>query len=195
MNTLIITPTCRLPTEYGEFQMTGFVDQDGKEHAALTVGELATGDPILTRIHSECLTGDAFHSLRCDCGSQLVAAMQAVQLAQQGIIIYLRQEGRGIGLANKIRAYQQQDNGLDTVEANLSLGLPADNRHYAVAAEILRYFHISKIRLMTNNPHKIQELKFHHFDIVERIPLHTGECDSNRQYLMTKFAKMGHWQD
>lgn len=195
MNTLIVTPACRLPTEYGEFQMTGFVDTDGREHAALTLGKLNTDEPILTRIHSECLTGDAFHSLRCDCGAQLAAAMRAVQQQQQGIIIYLRQEGRGIGLANKIRAYQQQDNGLDTVEANLSLGLPADNRHYETAAEILHYFHIQKICLMTNNPNKIQQIKLHNIEVVQRIPLHAGECDINRKYLMTKFEKMGHWQN
>ena len=194
-NTLIITPACRLPTQYGEFQMTGFVDSNGQEHAALSVGNVADGEPVLLRLHSECLTGDAFHSLRCDCGSQLAAAMQMVQAIGRGVIIYLRQEGRGIGLANKIRAYHNQDKGMDTVEANVALGLPIDARQYSVAAEILRYFNIQKVRLMTNNPQKIKELQGLGVEITERIPLHTGLCDSNQRYMQTKFEKMGHLAD
>lgn len=195
MNTLITTPACRLPTVYGEFQMTGFVDSNNLEHAALSVGNVADGEPVLLRLHSECLTGDAFHSLRCDCGSQLETAMQMVQQAGRGLIIYLRQEGRGIGLANKIRAYHNQDKGMDTVEANVALGLPIDARQYSIAAQILRYFHIQKVRLMTNNPQKIKELQNLGIEITERLPLHTGLCDSNQRYMQTKFEKMGHLAD
>ena len=195
MNTLITTPACRLPTVYGEFQMTGFVDSNGLEHAALFLGDLTIEEPPLVRLHSECLTGDAFHSLRCDCGSQLETAMQMVQQAGRGLIIYLRQEGRGIGLANKIRAYHNQDKGMDTVEANVALGLPIDARQYDIAAQILRYFHIQKVRLMTNNQQKIKELKSLGIEITERLPLHTGLCDSNQRYMQTKFEKMGHWAD
>lgn len=195
MNTLITTPACRLPTVYGEFQMTGFVDSNGLEHAALFLGDLTIEEPPLVRLHSECLTGDAFHSLRCDCGSQLETAMQMVQQAGRGLIIYLRQEGRGIGLANKIRAYHNQDKGMDTVEANVALGLPIDARQYSIAAQILRYFHIQKVRLMTNNPQKIKELQNLGIEITERLPLHTGLCDSNQRYMQTKFEKMGHWAD
>lgn len=194
-NTLITTPACRLPTVYGEFQMTGFVDSNGLEHAALFLGDLTIEEPPLVRLHSECLTGDAFHSLRCDCGSQLETAMQMVQQAGRGLIIYLRQEGRGIGLANKIRAYHNQDKGMDTVEANVALGLPIDARQYSIAAQILRYFHIQKVRLMTNNPQKIKELQNLGIEITERLPLHTGLCDSNQRYMQTKFEKMGHWAD
>ena len=194
-NTLITTPACRLPTLYGEFQMTGFVDSQGKEHAALSVGNVSDGEPVLLRLHSECLTGDAFHSLRCDCGAQLAAAMQKVQEIGRGVIIYLRQEGRGIGLANKIRAYHNQDKGMDTVEANVALGLPIDARQYSVAAEILRYFNIQSVRVMTNNPQKIKELQDLGIVVCERIPLHTGVCDSNQHYMQTKFNKMGHLAD
>lgn len=194
-NTLITTPACRLPTVYGEFQMTGFVDDKGQEHAALFLGDLTIEEPPLVRLHSECLTGDAFHSLRCDCGSQLETAMQMVQQAGRGLIIYLRQEGRGIGLANKIRAYHNQDKGMDTVEANVALGLPIDARQYSIAAQILRYFHIQKVRLMTNNPKKIKELQDLGIEITERLPLHTGLCDSNQRYMQTKFEKMGHLAD
>lgn len=195
MNTLITTPACRLPTVYGEFQMIGFVDGNNLEHAALFLGDLTIEEPPLVRLHSECLTGDAFHSVRCDCGSQLETAMQMVQQAGRGLIIYLRQEGRGIGLANKIRAYHNQDKGMDTVEANVALGLPIDARQYSIAAQILRYFHIQKVRLMTNNPQKIKELQSLGIEITERLPLHTGLCDSNQRYMQTKFEKMGHWAD
>lgn len=195
MNTLITTPACRLPTVYGEFQMIGFVDSNNLEHAALFLGDLTIEEPPLVRLHSECLTGDAFHSLRCDCGSQLETAMQMVQQAGRGLIIYLRQEGRGIGLANKIRAYHNQDKGMDTVEANVALGLPIDARQYSIAAQILRYFHIQKVRLMTNNPQKIKELQDLGIEITERLPLHTGLCDSNQRYMQTKFEKMGHLAD
>ena len=195
MNTLITTPACRLPTVYGEFQMIGFVDSNNLEHAALFLGDLTIEEPPLVRLHSECLTGDAFHSVRCDCGSQLETAMQMVQQAGRGLIIYLRQEGRGIGLANKIRAYHNQDKGMDTVEANVALGLPIDARQYSIAAQILRYFHIQKVRLMTNNPQKIKELQDLGIEITERLPLHTGLCDSNQRYMQTKFEKMGHLAD
>ena len=195
MNTLITTPACRLPTVYGEFQMIGFVDSNNLEHAALFLGDLTIEEPPLVRLHSECLTGDAFHSVRCDCGSQLETAMQMVQQAGRGLIIYLRQEGRGIGLANKIRAYHNQDKGMDTVEANVALGLPIDARQYSVAAEILRYFHIQKVRLMTNNPQKIKELRSLGVEVTERLPLHTGLCDSNQRYMQTKFEKMGQLAD
>ncbi|MCO6504240.1 MAG: GTP cyclohydrolase II [Snodgrassella sp.] len=188
--------TCRLPTEWGEFTMYGFEDvRCRQEHVALTVGNVSSGQAILGRIHSECLTGDALFSKRCDCGPQLEAAMKAVQAAGQGIIVYLRQEGRGIGLLNKIRAYKLQDEGLDTVEANLALDLPIDARDFNLAKYILDYLGVQSIRLMTNNPQKVATIKQMGIQVVERVPLHVGINQENEHYLLTKVSKLGHFAD
>lgn len=184
--------SCRLPTEWGVFTMHGFEEASGQEHVALTVGDCSDGNPVLTRIHSECLTGDALFSRKCDCGPQLEAAMRAVQAEERGIIVYLRQEGRGIGLINKIRAYHLQDQGMDTVEANLALGLPVDARDFRLAQSIYEYLGIRSVKLLTNNPEKIQTLKDAGINVVERIPLHVGENLENKRYLQTKADKLGH---
>ena len=173
--------SCRLPTEWGVFTMHGFEEASGQEHVALTVGDCSDGNPVLTRIHSECLTGDALFSRKCDCGPQLEAAMKAVQA-----------EGRGIGLINKIRAYHLQDQGMDTVEANVALGLPVDARDFHLAQYIYEYLGICSVKLLTNNPEKIQTLKDAGINVVERIPLHVGENLENERYLQTKADKLGH---
>jgi GTP cyclohydrolase II len=176
--------------------MYGFEDvRCRQEHVALTVGNVSSGQAILGRIHSECLTGDALFSKRCDCGPQLEAAMKAVQAAGQGIIVYLRQEGRGIGLLNKIRAYKLQDEGLDTVEANLALDLPIDARDFNLAKYILDYLGVQSIRLMTNNPQKVATIKQMGIQVVERVPLHVGINQENEHYLLTKVSKLGHFAD
>ena len=183
----------KLPTEWGIFDIHGFEDQaTGKEHIALTFGDVSTGEPVLARIHSECLTGDALFSQRCDCGSQLEAAMSQIAMEGRGVILYLRQEGRGIGLINKIRAYQLQDEGADTVEANEQLGFGADQREYAMCDVMLKHLKIKKIKLLTNNPRKVASLESHGYEIVERIPLHTGRNPHNQRYLETKQDKLGH---
>ncbi|MBR7059636.1 MAG: GTP cyclohydrolase II [Neisseriaceae bacterium] len=189
---LICTGHCRLPTEYGEFEMQGFDCGDGKEHIVLSIGDIADGKPVLVRIHSECLTGDAFHSKRCDCGAQLQSAMQIIQNEKRGLIIYLRQEGRGIGLFNKINAYHLQDQGMDTVEANLALGFPADARDFTIASQILNQMQVASVRLLTNNPDKIETLKQAGIKSIERVPLSVGICEDNRNYIATKANKMGH---
>ena len=186
--------SCRLPTQWGDFTMHGFEDvRNRQEHIALTVGDISTGEDILGRIHSECLTGDALFSRRCDCGPQLEAAMKTVQQAGKGVIIYLRQEGRGIGLLNKIRAYKLQDEGLDTVEANLALGLPIDARDFTLAKYILDYLKVQSIQLMTNNPQKVDTLKALGINVTNRVPLHVGLNPENQHYLQTKMEKMGHF--
>lgn len=186
--------SCRLPTQWGEFIMHGFEDvRNRQEHIALTVGDISTGEDILGRIHSECLTGDALFSRRCDCGPQLEAAMKTVQQAGKGVIVYLRQEGRGIGLLNKIRAYKLQDEGLDTVEANLALGLPIDARDFTLAKYILDYLKVQSIQLMTNNPQKVDTLKALGINVTNRVPLHVGLNPENQHYLQTKMEKMGHF--
>ncbi|AUZ04782.1 MULTISPECIES: GTP cyclohydrolase II [Vitreoscilla] len=185
--------TCRLPTEWGEFQMHGFEEViSGQDHVALTMGDVNHGEPVLTRVHSECLTGDALFSQRCDCGPQLQAAMQAIQAQGRGCIVYLRQEGRGIGLINKIRAYQLQDQGMDTVEANVALGLPVDARNFVLARNILRFLHITDITLMTNNPQKVETLQDAGINVVAREPLIVGLNRENEAYLQTKHDKLGH---
>lgn len=191
-NALKFVASCRLPTEWGEFTMHGFEEEGGQEHVALTMGDVSDGLPVLSRIHSECLTGDALFSVKCDCGPQLQAAMQAVQKEGRGVIVYLRQEGRGIGLINKIRAYRLQDQGLDTVEANVALGLPVDARDFTLAKQIYDHLHIREVRLLTNNPEKIQTLKDSGINVVERIALHVGENVENERYLHTKADKLGH---
>lgn len=183
----------RLPTRFGEFRIHAFQDSEtGKEHIALTMGDLADGTPALTRMHSECLTGDGFGSLRCDCGPQLDAAMRQVAEAGRGVILYLRQEGRGIGLVNKIRAYALQDAGADTVEANEQLGFDADLREYAMCEDMLRHLGVCSVRLMTNNPKKVEALQAHGVTVVERVPLVSGINPENHGYMQTKTDKMGH---
>lgn len=188
--------SCRLPTEFGVFQMHGFMDtRTQQEHTALVMGDVANGEPVLSRVHSECLTGDALFSQKCDCGPQLQAAMQAVQQAGRGVIVYLRQEGRGIGLINKIRAYALQDQGMDTVEANLALGLPIDARDFSIAKHIYDHLGIQAVRLLTNNPEKIQTLLDCGIEIIERVPLHVGINPENQAYLDTKANKLKHMMD
>lgn len=185
-----------LPTRFGEFRILGYRDTlTNEEHAALVMGGWTPDEPVLVRMHSECLTGDALHSLRCDCGFQRDLAMQRIAQEEKGVLVYLRQEGRGIGLVNKIRAYALQEEGLDTVEANLALGFPPDLRDYGVGAQILYDLGVRKMRLLTNNPRKIRALSGYGIEVVERIPLKAGENPYNERYLAAKKEKLGHWMD
>lgn len=185
--------TSKLPTPWGVFAMHGFEDTEtGKEHVALTFGELNTNSAILGRIHSECLTGDALFSLRCDCGFQLQTAMQNIAEQGEGFILYLRQEGRGIGLLNKIRAYELQDGGANTVEANERLGFEADMRKYDMIKPMLEKINVSKVRLMTNNPRKVKAMEHEGIEVVERVPLQVGKNRYNEDYLKTKSTELGH---
>jgi 3,4-dihydroxy 2-butanone 4-phosphate synthase / GTP cyclohydrolase II len=185
-----------LPTRFGEFRILAFRDTLTKEeHAALVMGSWDPEEPVLVRMHSECLTGDALHSLRCDCGFQRDLAMERIAQEGKGVLVYLRQEGRGIGLANKIRAYHLQDQGLDTVEANLALGFPPDLRDYGVGAQILYDLGVRKMRLLTNNPRKVKALSGFGIEIVERIPLRAGDNPHNERYILAKKEKLGHWMD
>jgi GTP cyclohydrolase II len=186
--------TCRLPTPFAVFEMHGFEDTEtGQEHVALTLGNVSDGKPVLARTHSECLTGDALFSMRCDCGYQLNEAMKNIAEEGRGILLYLRQEGRGIGLLNKIRAYHLQDQGADTVEANERLGFAADLRDYSMCQGILSHLNITKLKLMTNNPRKVKALTEFGVEIIERVPLQVGENPHNEGYLATKANKLGHW--
>ncbi|MBP6115155.1 MAG: GTP cyclohydrolase II [Neisseriaceae bacterium] len=190
---LTFVAACRLPTEWGEFTMHGFEETaTGQEHVALSMGDVGTDEPVLMRLHSECLTGDALFSKRCDCGPQLQAAMQAVGQLGRGVILYLRQEGRGIGLINKIRAYQLQDQGMDTVEANVALGLPVDARNFALAKDMLQVLGVDSVRLMTNNPDKVKTLQELGINVVDRVALEVGRNPANAFYLDTKADKLGH---
>ena len=182
----------RLPTPYAEFRISVFRASDGKEHVVVSLGEL-TGEPPLVRVHSECLTGDALFSLRCDCGAQLESALRRIAEDGRGAVLYLRQEGRGIGLGNKIRAYALQDRGADTVEANHQLGFPADAREYGLAVELLRKLGLCRIRLMTNNPRKLDALRADGIEVVERVAVESGRNPHNEKYLAAKAAKLGHW--
>ena len=183
----------RLPTEYGDFTAIAYKSAvDVGEHIALTKGQWDREQPVLVRIHSECLTGDVFGSLRCDCGQQIEMALQILGKEEAGIFLYMRQEGRGIGLHNKIKAYSLQDNGLDTVDANETLGFEPDLRHYGVGAQILQDLGVSKLRLLTNNPRKVVGLAGFDLEIVERVPVEAPVTDENRSYLQTKRARMGH---
>ncbi|RTG94091.1 MULTISPECIES: bifunctional 3,4-dihydroxy-2-butanone-4-phosphate synthase/GTP cyclohydrolase II [Thermus] len=185
-----------LPTRFGEFRILGYRDSlTGEEHAALVMGSWDPEEPVLVRMHSECLTGDALHSLRCDCGFQRDLALERISKEGKGVLVYLRQEGRGIGLVNKIRAYHLQDQGLDTVEANLALGFPPDLRDYGVGAQILYDLGVRKMRLLTNNPRKVKALSGFGIEIVERIPLRAGDNPHNERYLQAKKEKLGHWMD
>lgn len=191
--TLQFVESSRLPTRWGVFDLHGFEDPThGKEHVAISMGDVASGEPVLMRIHSECLTGDALFSMRCDCGPQLEEAMKRIAETGRGVILYLRQEGRGIGLLNKIRAYHLQDQGADTVEANESLGFEADQRDYGICRPMLRHLGIERVRLMTNNPRKVAALQSLGVDVVERVSLQAGSNPHNVHYLATKAGKLGH---
>jgi len=183
----------KLPTKWGDFTLYAMEQSnDKKEHVALGMGDFSSEEPLLVRIHSECLTGDAFASLRCDCGPQLDAALEKIAKLGRGLVIYLRQEGRGIGLVNKIKAYALQDQGQDTVEANLNLGFDADQRKFGAAADFLKALGIKKVRLMTNNPEKMAALEDASIEVIERIPTKYGQNPHNEHYLTTKTGKMGH---
>ena len=183
----------KLPTPWGCFTIVGFEEiATGKDHVALVLGDINDHSSILTRVHSECLTGDALFSLRCDCGFQLEAALKQIAKEGKGILIYHRQEGRNIGLLNKIRAYALQDQGLDTVEANERLGFAPDERDFTLCADMLRLLNVSQIRLLTNNPEKIKVLEQAGINVTERVPLEVGENPSNEHYLATKANKLGH---
>ena len=182
-----------LPTNHGKFEIHVFHDQKtGQDHVAPTLGAMQGPDPVLLRVHSECLTGDVFGSQRCDCGPQLQAALNAITEKGWGALLYLRQEGRGIGLHAKIQAYHLQDQGADTLDANLMLGLPADGRDYIVAADMLHFLGIERINLLTNNPEKVEQLRQYGIDVHQRTPLIVGITEENKQYLSTKGKRMGH---
>ena len=186
--------SCRLPTPFAVFDMHGFEEvESGQEHVLLSLGDIGNGEPVLARTHSECLTGDGLFSLRCDCGFQLEQALQSIASEGRGVLMYLRQEGRGIGLLNKIRAYHLQDQGADTVEANEKLGFAADLRDYSICGPMLEHLGIKSLRLMTNNPRKVKALELAGVEVVERIPLEVGRNPHNDSYLTTKASKLGHW--
>jgi GTP cyclohydrolase II len=186
--------TAALPSRYGDFNITvfGTPDARGSEVLVLSHGDLPGTEPALVRLHSECATGDVLGSLRCDCGEQLVAALELVGQAEPGVLLYLPQEGRGIGILNKVRAYALQDKGLDTVDANLALGLPIDGREYGSAAMVLHQLGLTRVRLLTNNPLKRRALEENGVTVIERIPLSVPPNPSNRGYLRTKARRMGH---
>ena len=187
-----IPADARLPTSHGNFRIRVFHEETGLDHVALTLGDMEGPDPILVRVHSECLTGDAFGSLRCDCGPQLDSALRQISERGWGALIYLRQEGRGIGLHAKIQAYHLQDQGADTLDANLKLGLPGDARNYDIAAQILQSIGVTRISLLSNNPDKVEQLQKHGINVEERMPLLAGIGEDNREYLKTKLERMGH---
>ncbi|MCM3784060.1 bifunctional 3,4-dihydroxy-2-butanone-4-phosphate synthase/GTP cyclohydrolase II [Neobacillus mesonae] len=183
----------RMPTDFGEFQAIAYTNEvDQKEHVALVKGTLNTDEPVLVRVHSECLTGDVFHSHRCDCGPQFEAALRQIHENGSGVLLYMRQEGRGIGLINKLKAYKLQEQGLDTVDANLKLGFPADLRDYGIGAQILKDLGIRQINLLTNNPRKIKGLEGYGLEVVSRVPIQIAENEDNSSYLHTKQSKLGH---
>ncbi len=182
-----------VPTEWGTFQCHAFRGADGTEHLAFVRGDVRGDEPVTVRVHSECLTGDVFGSRRCDCGPQLAAAMQLVAALDRGAVVYLRgHEGRGIGIGNKISAYELQDRGLDTVDANLELGLPVDTREYDVAAHVLAHLGVQQVRLITNNPAKVHGLRAAGIDVVDRVELPLHVTPENERYLRTKRERMGH---
>lgn len=191
--TAVHAADAQLPTKYGDFRIHVYRDvPTGKEHAAIVKGNVRGKDPVMVRIHSECLTGDIFASRRCDCGWQLQESLRLIEKEGRGMVLYLRQEGRDIGLTNKILAYELQEQGLDTVEANLQLGHPVDARSYEAAKDILNDLKVQKVRLLTNNPTKVEAMRALGFNCTERIPLEAAPNKQNRGYLETKKGKMGH---
>ena len=187
------TVSVRLPTSYGDFQAIAFRETlTGKHHVALVKGEVDGAGDVLVRVHSECLTGDVFHSLRCDCGEQLNEALERIGAEERGVLLYMAQEGRGIGLLSKLKAYELQEGGLDTVEANLELGFPADARDWGIGNQILADLGLTTIRILTNNPKKITGLEGFGLHVVEQVPIETPPNDENRSYLETKRDKLGH---
>jgi len=197
MSKIQLVTQANLPTEYGIFKMVGFEFPDTKkEHVALVMGDISNQDePVLARIHSECLTGDVFGSKRCDCGEQLENALRSIEKEGKGVVVYMRQEGRGIGLMNKIAAYKLQDQGLDTVEANLHLGFRPDERDYGCGAQMLRHLNIHKMRLLTNNPDKVEQLSSLGINVVDRVPINIKPQKENKYYLQTKKIKFNHFLD
>lgn len=193
MSSVTLVAKSKLPTPWGTFTLVGFQEAGtGKDHVALVMGDVTGDEPVLGRIHSECLTGDALFSLRCDCGFQLQAAMENIAKAGRGVLLYVRQEGRGIGLLNKIRAYHLQDQGADTVEANVALGFAADMRDYTICADMLKALNVTSLRLMTNNPRKMKAMESFGIPVTERVPLQEGRNPHNEFYLSTKANKLDH---
>jgi len=185
--------SANLPTRFGEFKIVGYKNVlNGDEHVCLVKGDNFEKEPVLVRVHSQCLTGDVFHSLRCDCGQQLQSAIKQIEKEGKGVLLYMSQEGRGIGILNKIKAYKLQENGMDTVEANLALGFPADMRDYGIGAQILKDIGIKKMRLLTNNPKKMEGLSDYGLEIVERVPIEVDCSKESKRYMKTKQEKMGH---